>query len=148
MSEIVRNREISVSLNLITEQCCNCGTVFAMSEALVAQRRSDGGWFWCPSGHQQHYAQSTEDQLRASRAEAERLKAQIARERESANKERDGLLDELNGTRRSLAATKGQLTRARKRAIAGVCQFCNRHFANVERHVHSKHPGVDVEAPA
>lgn len=42
--------------------------------------------------------------------------------------------------RLSHSATRGQLTKARKRADAGVCQHCHRTFANVARHVAGHHP--------
>jgi len=40
------------------------------------------------------------------------------------------------------SATKGQLTKARKRADRGVCQHCHRSFVDVARHVATKHPSV------
>jgi hypothetical protein len=48
--------------------------------------------------------------------------------------------DLLQAEERSHVSTKGQLTKARNRAKAGLCPCCNRHFTNVERHVKSKHP--------
>ena len=41
---------------------------------------------------------------------------------------------------RSHSATKGHLTRAKKRHRAGLCPCCNRQFQDLVRHMASKHP--------
>ena len=40
----------------------------------------------------------------------------------------------------SLQATKGVVTRLKKRAIAGVCPCCNRTFQQLAAHMAHKHP--------
>lgn len=46
----------------------------------------------------------------------------------------------LESERRAHAATKGQLTKTKKRIANGVCPCCNRSFANLERHMAGQHP--------
>ena len=37
-------------------------------------------------------------------------------------------------------AAKGQISKLKKRASAGVCPCCNRSFQNLRRHMGNKHP--------
>lgn len=48
--------------------------------------------------------------------------------------------DQLEAERRAHAATKGQLTKTRKRVAGGVCPCCNRSFVNLGRHMAGQHP--------
>lgn len=52
------------SVEMITEQCCNCGILFAMTSYFVSERRKDEKWFYCPNGHSQHYAPSEATELK------------------------------------------------------------------------------------
>ena len=53
---------------------------------------------------------------------------------------RDRVIRQRDAEQRAHSATKGQLTRARKRAANGVCPCCHRSFENVARHVAKQHP--------
>jgi hypothetical protein len=100
--------------------------VFGINDDYEARRRVDARHFYCPNGHNMGWDETEEDR---QRARAERLERQLANAQEGER-----------SYRASLIATKGALTKARKRADKGVCQHCNRHFANVERHVAHMHP--------
>jgi hypothetical protein len=106
--------------------CGSCGVHFGMDASQLKARREDGGSFFCPNGDKISFHETEADK---QRKRAERLERQVA------NREED-----LRVERASHTATKGHLTRAKKRADRGVCQHCHRHFANVERHVASQHP--------
>jgi len=110
------------------ETCCNCGIEFAMPERFHDMRRADHELFYCPFGHPQHYI------VGKTRVELAQEKAARA-EREAAN-----IAESLRIERASHTATKGQLTKAKKRAANGVCPCCNRSFVNVANHVANKHP--------
>ena len=113
--------------NLIVVECCTCGMDFAMPTGFDRRRHDDHDWFYCPAGHKQHYT---------GPSDAERAKQRAERlERQLANREED-----VRAARASLIATKGHLTRAKKRADNGVCQHCNRSFRNVADHVRTQHP--------
>lgn len=89
--------------------------------------------FCCPRGHRQYYAVS----------ETQRLKDELADEqnwRKDAETRERAARDQADAAERSARAYKGHLTRARKRIGNGVCPCCNRHFANVERHMRGQHP--------
>ena len=127
-----RNLTTSVSVDLASETCCNCGVVFAMPRDLMEQLRKSGGWFYCPTGHKQHYTESEADRLRRELAAAEK---RLTAERGWSQR----LSDSLETERKRHASTKGQLTKTRNRIQNGVCPDCHRHFVNVERHMASKH---------
>lgn len=120
--------------------CADCSVEFHVLVALIDRRRKDGKNFYCPNGHANHYGDCEHD--RTCR-ENERLKQQQAR-----------LADETAYVRqraehaeRSAAAYKGQATKLRKRAKAGVCPCCNRQFKDLHSHMKTKHPGFAGDQP-
>jgi hypothetical protein len=113
------------TLKLVAVECPTCFVEYGIPEQMAAQRREEAekGSTYCPNGHCWHYlGKSLEDQLRA--AEARAVHAD----------------DQRKMAERSAAALRGEVTKMRKRAGNGVCPCCNRHFANVQRHMASKHP--------
>lgn len=136
MATTFRNATATVSVALETETCCRCGVVFAMAVEFRKQRIYDKQTFYCPDGHPQNYVGKTDAQKLAEaedklRQATERIAAEQGWTRR--------LTDDLATERRSHASTKGQLTKTRNRIEKGVCPDCNRHFANVERHMASQH---------
>ncbi|MCA0318194.1 MAG: hypothetical protein LCH88_09010 [Proteobacteria bacterium] len=136
---MTRNITISASIELVTEQCCNCGMAFAMTADFKKRRLKDRQSFYCPAGHSQHYTgKSKEDQL------AEEL----SRERQRLARYADMLGEEgelRRAAERRASAARGQVTRLKKRAAAGVCPCCNRTFTNLARHMAGQHPGFKAE---
>lgn len=116
---------------LVTETCCACGTVFAMERELnkMCREKGERKSFYCPNGHGQHYTKGVEDELRE-------LKDQLKREQ----KNTAWWKNEAEAKARSLAATKGVLTRTKNRIHNGVCPCCNRSFVNLARHMKNQHP--------
>ena len=113
--------------SLASVKCCSCGTVFGIDDALFAMRKKDHKSFWCPSGHQQHFAGETE---------ADRLKRALAHEQNA----RVAAQNDAARERRRRYAAQGQVTKIKNRVAKGVCPCCNRYFENVHRHVTSQHP--------
>ena len=106
--------------------CCVCGTIFAVPERLIDQRRRRAGDLHCPNGHV----------LTWKETDVQRVEKKLQRERE---------LSALRAAERdqaeaSLRAQKGATTRAKKRSAAGVCPCCNRTFQQLTRHMNTKHP--------
>lgn len=120
---------------LYVQDCCNCGMTFGVPVEFDRRRRDDHSSFYCPAGHSQSYIGKTEEQKQRERAD--RLERQLA------NRDED-----LRATRASLIATRGVLTKTKKRLANGVCPCCNRHFANVERHIANQHPDYAEEVSA
>ena len=113
------------TVSLTSLSCGNCEIVFAMPSSMLTSRKHDGGFFYCPNGHNICYSDS------ANR----RLKLRV----ESLEGETADLRERNEQWKHKEAAARGVATRAKNRARAGVCQFCNRTFQNVARHVQSKH---------
>ena len=135
---------IDAEVVLDTMVCVNCGIPFAVPRDLVKELRRNGRAFYCPNGHQQGWWES----------EADRLRAQVRKLQLRADADR-GNLDAARVTlkleQRQHAATKGKLTKERKRAGAGVCPVddCRRSFTNLRLHMTSKHPSYqEVRLPA
>lgn len=117
---------------------CWCGMRHAIPEELDDFRRrehADGRSHsvYCPLGHSYVLSGTPEVVKERKRREAAEARAQA-------------IQDQLDSEQRSHAATKGQLTKTKKRVANGVCPCCNRHFVTVERHVASKHPGYKLDA--
>lgn len=108
-------------------ECAECHMDFGVTPQFERDRRADHATFYCPNRHANYYGhESVEERLRRQLAAAEG-KAAAERARAATAEAR----------RR---AAKGQLTKVKNRVANGVCPCCNRHFANVERHMTSQHP--------
>lgn len=146
MGEVgARGQTMVVQQNLITEICCNCGMLFAMTKEFQDEKYAARGTgdrsFYCPRGHSQHYTGKTDaDQLREQLAE-ERRQRQRAEQNVAmhADVARDAR-ERAEHERRRANGYKGHAARITKRAKAGVCPCCNRHFVALERHMATKHP--------
>jgi len=131
----------TVLINLVAQTCCSCGTVFGINEGQKVQLKRTGEWFYCPNGHSQRFTKTEADKLREQLAAAERA-------RDSARAYARSVQDQNDAERRAHAATKGQLTKTRKRVANGVCPCCNRSFADLGRHMAGKHPDYATGAGA
>jgi hypothetical protein len=114
--------------------CAECGVRFAFAPELHARKLENGEPFYCPNGHVLSYAGNSENdrlkrELAAAQARIEKARAQTERERQRTEHEK-----------RSHAATKGQLTKTKKRVGSGVCPCCNRTFKQLAAHMETKHP--------
>jgi len=112
---------------LVTTSCGSCGMQFAVPEHWDQERRRKHDGWWCPNGHSLVYKGKSDAEK--AREERDRYKEWLRQEEER-----------LAAERRSHSATKGQLTKTRKRIAGGVCPCCNRTFQNLGRHMHTKHP--------
>lgn len=129
-------------MKLFEEQdCIHCGVRFGVPPGYTEQRRADRGTFYCPNGHSMAYKESTADVLRRER---DKLKQNEAWYEDRLKAERAS----REAAERKLAASKGQITKIKKRAAAGICPCCSRHFTDLERHMGTKHPGFVAEPTA
>ena len=125
---------LEYTTQLVVEICCNCNVPFAMPRSLQQAAREDSDiWFWCVRGHSQHY---TDDLIAKYKKERDAARNRAASAEQAARRQRE--LREA--AERSASAYKAVATKARKRIGRGVCPCCNRSFAQVERHMASKHP--------
>lgn len=59
--------------------CGQCGVPFGLSTVLAAQRRMDGHPFWCPNGHGVSFSDSPGEKLRTAVTELAHWQAEAAR---------------------------------------------------------------------
>lgn len=139
-------RDGVLSVGLYILDCADCGVVFAITRDYEERRRDDGAKFYCPNGHVNQWYESEADRAKKRAAELEK---RLARTEEDRSRYQEWLRTEREAhkaTERSLSATKGVVTRTKRRIGKGVCPCCNRHFTNVERHMTTQHPGYAAPA--
>ncbi len=124
------NETMLATSTLVVEICCNCGTAFAWEESLRRARVRYKDTFYCPNGHPQVF--------RGESMEQELAKVKQALKNESVSK--IWWQDEAESKAKSLSATKGHLTKTKKRIANGVCPCCKRQFEDLQRHMKTKHP--------
>lgn len=119
-------------------QCGTCGVWHAIPEVMYETKRADGGFWHCPNGHERGFreGQKARDELRQER---DLLKQQLAQKDDEIARQRQ--LREFE--ERRVAAAKGQITKLKKRAKAGLCPCCNRTFSNMAKHMQTCHPDLD-----
>lgn len=119
--------------NLVVVTCW-CGIVHAVPDSLnrIAKENHKHGVF-CPLGHEWVHGGKTEaEELREELKYEKERRAQIAADRDQAEA--------------SLRATKGVVTKLKKRVANGVCPCCGRTFKQLAAHMQSKHPEYVAEA--
>lgn len=131
--------KISLGLEFEVESCASCGVTFALTAGMVGQLRETGNGFYCPNGHSLSFGNSTAEQLRKEQEANDRLKKRLV---QSQQWEAEAI-EAKNAAQRSLSATRGQVTKLRKKLDGGVCPYpgCKRHFRDLERHIASEHAG-------
>lgn len=140
----LRGHTLTVEQKLITETCCNCGMLFAMTSDFKEdrlKRRPNDNMFYCPRGHPQHYtgpsaATKLQQQLDEERRLRQRAEQNVAMWADDAREARERAEKE----RRRANGYKGHATRITKRAKAGVCPCCNRTFKQLANHMANQHP--------
>lgn len=127
------------SVSMETYDCPNCGMLFSMPADYVRRRREDHGTFYCPRGHSQSF-KGDNDKERLQR-EVNALKQDAARlEEAAARAAREARMAEADAR-----LARRQKASLEKRIHAGVCPDCNRTFANVARHMTTKHKGTTLK---
>lgn len=129
--------EMMVYSGTLVMMRCWCGISHAVpSELANEQERQhrDGHkqlTLYCPLGHTHIIAGPSE--IDGVRSELTRANNGLARERAAHDQ-----------TRARLSATKGALTKTKRRVANGVCPCCHRTFVNVARHMRSQHPDYET----
>ncbi len=117
---------LEVEFTAHTSTCC--GVTYALTRTHISALRRSHGTFYCPGcGRSRHFP-----------GESELEKAHAAQER--ATQRAKGAERKLASERRSHSATKGHITRHKKRTAAGVCPACDRSFRQLRLHMKRQHP--------
>jgi hypothetical protein len=131
---------IARTFTLVDTTCHQCGVLFAVPDWFDKARREDHQTFHCPNGHMLAYRTS---ELDKARTELAKTQGQLTRAQGTITH----LRDQVSAAERQVSAHKGQVTRLRKRVANGVCPCCSRTFADVARHMATKHPDyAEVES--
>jgi NMD protein affecting ribosome stability and mRNA decay len=120
---------------LETTSCARCGIVFAVPEWFNQDRRETHKTFYCPNGHSLTYTAKSEAELERER----RIRAEARAAR---------FEDKAEVLERRRRAEKAAKTRVLNRIKNGVCPHCRRTFADLARHMQSKHADVEATADA
>lgn len=124
----------------IEVSCGQCGERFCLLKTTHAALKRSSVTFFCPWGHQRHYPQGPTEAEKL-RQERDRLKQNAAYLEDRVRQEREA----REASDRRASAARGQVTKLKKRAAAGVCPCCNRQFADLHRHMQTKHKGFLAE---
>lgn len=131
-----------IGVDAVAITCWRCKCEYALPVALYqAAKASERINFYCPYGHEAHYpaGETNEDKLRRER---DRLAQRLVEKDDAIKFQRE----QREKAERQLSATKGVVTKIKKRVGNGVCPCCNRSFHNVARHMQSEHPEWTAEA--
>lgn len=124
-------------VELTTINCGVCGGTYAINERYRRHKYENNGSWTCPYcktgwGYE---GSGMREELAKAKRRAEYAEAEAARQRERVER-----------AERSHAATRGHLTRVKKRVAAGSCPCCKRNFQNLARHMKNQHPEYVEEA--
>jgi hypothetical protein len=116
-------------------RCYRCKEQFALTDEVENMLRRNHQSFHCPWGHSQCFVEGeTEEQkLRRQVQRMKQNEAYLEDRRREAEARADKERHRANGY-------KGHATRISKRVKNGVCVCCNRTFADLARHMSTKHP--------
>lgn len=129
---------LTYSGTLIVHRCW-CGIGHAIPSDLDRQARANGMTIYCPLGHAwviTSGGKTLRDQLDAAEKAAASARADSERRRQLLVDERA----QHQRTERRLQATRGVVTRTKRRIATGLCPRCHQHFGNVEKHMAAQHP--------
>ena len=127
MSELAK---IKHTATLQTIECGTCGIIHAIPETLYDSCYEEGGFWHCPLGHSRGW----------SEGKIERDEASLKTKLDRAIKEKEWAEQNANNQKKKATALKGQVTKLKNRAKAGVCPCCNRTFKQLASHMKNKHP--------
>lgn len=132
------NQELQFSFNFVScGGCCVCGVPIILENQFYRGKKEKHDNFYCPNGHAQHFPQKTEiEKLREELAQKDKYLQNAQKRTEWAEQAARQAREQKDKAERSRAAYKGQLTRVKN----GVCPCCRRNFANLRKHMATKHP--------
>lgn len=133
---------IYTTIKIVEMECCNCGMPFGISDGFRTRKLNEGGLFFCPAGHSQHFSKSENQRLKDELAREKQKREQIEADR---NWQRTERLKQEKYLGNQIRAQKGAKTRLKNRIANGVCPCCTRSFQNLHRHMENKHPEFVVQ---
>lgn len=141
MSSALYQRQAEYVITLKAHDCPTCGIVYGLSSDFERRKREQNEVWYCPNGHRVWFTKSEATILREQLAETERRLEWAKADYKRATNDNMDLA-------KSNRALKGARTKLLRRVTNGVCACCGRSFANVQRHMNTKHAGEVVTAEA
>lgn len=126
--------------DLVMITCCNCATRFGMANGIYQSRLKDGGSFWCPNGHSQHFTDNELSRTKKALAQKEQELESQKKRTEWMERDRDIHRNASKSNERRARSIKGHATRLRKRLAQGQCPCCPEVFQDLAAHIAEKHP--------
>lgn len=132
----MRNAQFVGTTNMITEECCSCGMIFAMTSdfrkrCLDAPKKK---LLYCPAGHEQCYQGVSEETKLCNRLSD--MQEEVNRERNWRHRAEE----KTKTVQHQRDAFKGHLLKTKKAISCGKCPCCRRNFQNLQRHMGKQHP--------
>jgi NMD protein affecting ribosome stability and mRNA decay len=112
--------------------CASCGIAFCVPPDWLRARRQDVRKFFCPNGHELSFRESTADKLQREISRQRQENARLVEEAAAAK-------DAARAALMREGKARKDLDRVRTRIHGGACPDCNRTFANLARHMATKH---------
>jgi hypothetical protein len=126
-----------------TLTCYKCGYTFAVPQAAHRRLVEQGEVFFCPNGHSQCFTKSEVQRLREQVEAINRKNVELVARNASLGRDYDAQVEKRYAAEKLAKFQRTLRVKQRARVQNGVCPCCNRHFVNLERHMHTKHPGKD-----
>jgi len=125
-------RSVNETFHVVS--CYTCGVNFGINgEVYTRAVENKEGSVYCPvCSKGMHWTGKTE---------VENVRERMQRKIDTTKRHNRYLEEKVDRTEKSLRATKGVVTKIKKRVGNGICPCCNRSFKNLHRHMESKHPG-------
>jgi hypothetical protein len=137
MATVTLERKVEMTV----KECGTCGIPYAVPDYFEAQRRKDHLTFYCPNGHARYYTEQPDENA----AELKKKLDLEKRLREAAEADARYARNRQSAAENSLRATKGVVTKLKRRVGNGVCPCCGRTFSQLARHMANKHPDFAEE---
>ncbi len=125
--------DIEYGTKIVALTCGECHIPFGIPAAMHTKVQNNGSSFHCPNGHRISYSETEIQRLKNQVDNLTSTKTRLMAQRDDAQAEARHQAQRANGY-------KGAMVKVKKRVAKGVCPCCNRHFANVKRHMDSQHP--------
>lgn len=138
MATITEVDNAKFTVRMVIHDCGECGVQFGMPEEYYNRRLNDRQTWYCPNGHPRTFTGPTK-----AERETSELRKQLEWARDDLARNRERLAQES----KAHSATKGQLTKTKKRLAAGVCPYCHRNFVALGKHIRGQHPHESEHEP-
>lgn len=138
MMSVIYSEAVEIGVKITVLDCAHCGMLYGITRDFEKRCRQDGATFYCPAGHSQWFSSNDLDK-------AKKKIAKLEQELKWESDMRARTQQRAASAERSLSATKGVVTKLKKRTAEGLCPVCDKTFAVLKKHMAAKHPEFERE---